>query len=71
MKKKASIILNEDIQLNKEKFNNLDWFEYKNYIIPDRCHKLSFINELEQINYWHNCLIKNSLKRDIYKKIWI
>ena len=38
----------------------------KNYIIP---HKLSFINELEQINYWHNFLIKNLLKRDIYIKL--
>ena len=30
--------------------------------------KLSFINELNGINHWHNFLIKNLLKRDIYKK---
>ena len=37
---KAAKILDDDIQLNKEKFNNLDWIEYKNYIIPNRCSKL-------------------------------
>ena len=56
------------IYKNKEKFNNLDWIEYKNYIIPNRCSKLSFIYELKEINHWHNFLIKNLLKRYIYKK---
>ena len=44
---KAAKILNDDIQLNKKIFNNLDWFEYKNYIIPDWYSKLSFIEELK------------------------
>ena len=65
---KAAKILNDEIQLNKEKFNNLDWFEYKNYIIPNWHSKLSFIDKLKDINHWHNFLIKNLLKRDICKK---
>ena len=65
---KAAKILNYDIQLNKEKLNNLDWIEYKNYIIPDWFSKLSFIDELKQINHWHNFFIINLLKRNIYKK---
>ena len=40
---KAAKILNYDIELNKEKFNNLDWIEYKNFIIPERNRKLTFI----------------------------
>ena len=65
---KAAKILNYDIQLNKEKFNNLDWIEYKSFNKRNRHSKLSFIHELEEINYWHNFLIKNLLKRDICKK---
>ena len=65
---KAARILNYDIELNKEKFNNLDWIEYKNFIIPERHSKLTFIIELKEINEYHNFLIKNLLKRDIYKK---
>ena len=42
---KAAKILNYDIQLNKEKFNNFDWIEYRNYIIPDWFSKLLFIDE--------------------------
>ena len=45
---KAAKILNDDIQLNKKIFKNLDWFEYKNYIIPDWYSKLSFIKELKK-----------------------
>ena len=65
---KAAKILNYDIELNKEKFNNLDWIEYKNFIIPERHGKLTFIEELKEINEYHNFIIKNLLKRDIYKK---
>ena len=65
---KAAKILDYDIQLNKEKFNNLDWIEYKNFIMPNMYSKLSFIYELKEINHWHNFLIKNLLKRKIYKK---
>ena len=63
---KAAKILNYDIELNKEKFNNLDWIEYKNFIIPERHSKLTFIEELKEINEYHNFIIKNLLKRDIY-----
>ena len=65
---KAAKILNYDIELNKEKFNNLDRIEYKNFIIPERHSKLTFIEELKEINEYHNFIIKNLLKRDIYKK---
>ena len=44
------------MELNKEKFNNIDWIEYKNilYLLI----KIEFIDELKQINYWHNFLLK-------------
>ena len=63
---KAAKILNYDIELNKEKFNNLDWIEYKNFIIPERNRKLTFIGELKRINEYDNFIFKNLLKRDIY-----
>ena len=63
---KASEILDYYIQLNKEKFNNLDWIEYKNFIIPERHSKLTFIEKLKRINEYHNFILKNLLKRDIY-----
>ena len=37
---KAAKILNYDTKLNKEKFNNLDWIEYKNFVISERNRKL-------------------------------
>ena len=46
---KAAKILNYDIELNKEKFNSLDWIEYKNFIIPERHIKLTFIIELKKL----------------------
>ena len=55
------------MQLNKEKFNNIKWMDYKNYIIHISL-KAQFINDLENINYRHDYLIKNLLKRNIYKK---
>ena len=58
---KAAENLKADMELNKEKFNNIDWIEYKKYIIPIML-KIEFIDELKHINYWHNFLLK------IYKK---
>ena len=46
----------------------MNWSEYKNFIIPETHSKLTFIIELKEINEYHNFLIKNLLKRDIYKK---
>ena len=96
---KAAENLKADMELNKEKFNNIDWIEYKKYIIPIILNlkvnakilvwllreafnislniiissipiilKIKFIDELKHVNYWHNFLIKNLLKRNIYKK---
>ena len=48
---KAAKILNYDIELNKKKVNNHDWIEYKNFIIPERHSKLTFIEELKEIYY--------------------
>ena len=67
---KAAKILNYDIQLNKEKFNNLDWIEYENYIMPNRCSKLSFFNELKKLMIGIIFLLKFIKKRYILK-IWI
>ena len=65
---KAVKILNHDIELNKEKFNNLDWIEYNNFNIPERDAKLTFIKKIKEINKYHNFILKNLLKRNIYKK---
>ena len=65
---KAAKILNYDIELDKEKFNDLDWIEYRNFIIPERNRKSTFIGDLKRINEYHNFILKNLLKRDIYKK---
>ena len=62
---KAAKILNYDIELNKEKSNNLDWIEYKNFIIPERNRKLTFIGELKRINEYHNFILK-IYQKEIY-----
>ena len=51
---KAAKILNHDIELNKEKFNNLDWIEYNNFNIPERDAKLTFTKKIKEINKYHN-----------------